>query len=291
MHLVKILETPSSIYLLTEYIAGGELHAAIRTISTVLSRKQAMFYTGSMLLMLECLRERQIVYRDLKPENLMLDAQGYLKLIDFGSAKRLTRGCPRAFTMVGTPHYMAPEVMRSKGYGTAVDCWALGVVLYELVCGCLPFGDNLETTKEVCRAVLAGDLQFPPELDETARSLLVKILVPHPEVRLGCGQSGYAEIKASSFFSTAGLDLGREDDSGGSCPDYFGLLLGREIEAPIPPGHQELEPVSKGALSDIPADTCEEEEAVVAEEPEEKGDPEEEACYQPKGPSVEEVFS
>jgi len=88
MHLVKTFETQNSFHMLTEYCAGGELHGAIRTIPTVLSRRQAMFYTGSILLMLEALHERHVVYRDLKPENIMLDAQGYLKLIDFGTAKK-----------------------------------------------------------------------------------------------------------------------------------------------------------------------------------------------------------
>jgi len=74
--------------MLTEYCEGGELHGAIRTIPTVLSRRQAMFYTGSLLLMLEALHDRYVVYRDLKPENIMLDYQGYLKLIDFGTAKK-----------------------------------------------------------------------------------------------------------------------------------------------------------------------------------------------------------
>merc|ERR1719387_1650045 len=101
MCLVKTFETPKSVYMLTELITGGELHAAIRTIPTVLSRAQAMFYIGCLVLALETLHERSIVFRDLKPENVMLDVQGYLKLIDFGIAKKLEVGGGRAFTMIG----------------------------------------------------------------------------------------------------------------------------------------------------------------------------------------------
>mmetsp|Transcript_114831 Transcript_114831/g.364946 ORF Transcript_114831/g.364946 Transcript_114831/m.364946 type:complete len:931 (-) Transcript_114831:109-2901(-) len=243
MHLVKTLELPDCVFLLTEFIAGGELHAAIRTISTVLSRSQAMFYTGSMLLMLEALNDRDIVYRDLKPENVMLDAQGYLKLIDFGSAKKLESSCLRTFTMVGTPHYMAPEVMRGKGYGTEVDIWALGVILYELVCGYLPFGDNCENTGDVCKAVLAGDLQFPSELEEIMRELIEGLLVPKPHLRLGCNAHGYEEIKGKPFFSLEGLvvdGLGADaDHERRDSAHFFSLLVGRELQAPIPPSLQE----------------------------------------------------
>merc|ERR1719469_1394612 len=114
MHLVKTFETPRSVYMLTELITGGELHAAIRTIPTVLSRTQAQFYVGSLALALVGLHTRRIVYRDLKPENVMLDHQGYLKIIDFGIAKKLVGEKARTFTTVGTPHYMAPEVMKGR---------------------------------------------------------------------------------------------------------------------------------------------------------------------------------
>merc|ERR1719183_2659285 len=116
-----------------------------------------------MVLVLESLQDRNIVYRDLKPENVMLDQQGYLKLIDFGIAKKLEveAGRNKTFTMIGTPHYMAPEVMRGHGYGTEVDIWSFGVMVFEFVCGYLPFADELEDPTEVCTAVLKDALSFP----------------------------------------------------------------------------------------------------------------------------------
>lgn len=236
LHLVNSLETPQRIYMLTEHITGGELHAAIRSISCLLTRPQAMFYTASLLLMLEALGSRDVVYRDLKPENVMLDSQGYLKLIDFGTAKKLLRCCPRTFTMVGTFHYMAPEVMRGKGYGTEVDVWALGIILYELVCGHLPFGDDLETPVEVYKAIMDGILQFPPGPDEATKDLIKQLLTPKPQSRLGCGAPGYGEIRSAAFFN---LDVwssnGAQKQPLRSDVDFFTLLLGRELEAPIPP--------------------------------------------------------
>jgi len=245
MHLVKTFETEKSVYILTELCTGGELYSAIRRIPEALSHSQAQFYAGSLVLILEALYDRKIVYRDLKPENVMLDAQGYLKLIDFGTSRKLQGSCLRAFTMVGTTHYMAPEVMRGKGYGTEVDVWALGVVLYELVCGHLPFGDNAEETMEVCKAVLAGNPQFPPGLDEVTRALVAGLLVTKPRRRLGCGARGYEEVKAAPFFGLDGLGPGAALEAGGGpggrgSSDLFALLLRRELQAPIPPSMQVL---------------------------------------------------
>lgn len=208
--------------------------------------------------MLEALSDRDIVYRDLKPENIMLDAQGYLKLIDFGSAKKLDSSCLRTFTMVGTPHYMAPEVMRGKGYGVEVDIWALGVILYELVCGYLPFGDNVDNTGDVCKAVLAGHLNFPPELEEKTRDLIAGLLVLKPQARLGCDAHGCEEIKRAPFFGLDGLVVDGSGDEGRPARDsvdFFTLLIGRELQAPIPPSSQQEAGIAQTG-EPVMADRC-----------------------------------
>lgn len=225
MTLVQTFETAKSVYILTELITGGELHGAIREIPTVLSRSQAQFYTGSLVIVLEELSERNIVYRDLKPENVMLDAQGYLKLIDFGIAKRLEEGKSRTFTMIGTPHYMAPEVMRGHGYGTEVDLWSMGVILFEFVCGYLPFADELDDPTEVCTAVLKDPLVFPPRFkDAYGKSLMQGLLNRQPKKRLGAGVNGWEDIRSSEYFK-----------QGHQGTSLFDKILGRELDPPVAP--------------------------------------------------------
>mmetsp|Transcript_85594 Transcript_85594/g.133806 ORF Transcript_85594/g.133806 Transcript_85594/m.133806 type:complete len:925 (+) Transcript_85594:57-2831(+) len=242
MTLVKTFETKSSVYMLTELITGGELHAAIRTIPTVLSRAQCQFYGGSLILVLEELAERNIVYRDLKPENVMLDQQGYLKLIDFGIAKKLEEGKTRTFTMIGTPHYMAPEVMRGHGYGTEVDIWSFGVMCFEFVCGFLPFADELDDPTEVCTAVLKDALSFPGGYkDQAGRNLIQSLLNRQPKKRLGgSGLGGYEDIKNHDYFK-----------AGHPTSTVFTKILGRELDPPVaPPGEIYSEDVDGITLSD-----------------------------------------
>jgi cGMP-dependent protein kinase len=127
-----------------EYVKGFELFDIIREIG-ILSKGIGRFYMSSLVLSIEYLHLKNIIYRDLKPENVMVENDGHLKLIDMGTAKKLTSNKGfRTFTMIGTPHYMAPEVMQGKGYSFAADIWSLGVVMYEFLCGELPFANKLE---------------------------------------------------------------------------------------------------------------------------------------------------
>lgn len=136
---VKSFKDAQHIYFLLEYIKGSELFDVIREIG-VLKKAVGRFYISSLILSVEYLHMKNIIYRDLKPENVMVESDGYLKLIDMGTAKELKQNKGfRTFTIIGTPHYMAPEVMQGKGYTFAVDIWSLGVLLYEFVCGSLPF--------------------------------------------------------------------------------------------------------------------------------------------------------
>jgi len=228
LQLVKTFETEEHAYMLVELITGGELHAAIRTIPTVLGREQAQFYIASLGLALEALHSRKIVYRDLKPENVMLDQQGYLKIIDFGTAKKLEGQKARTYTTVGTPHYMAPEVMRGKPYAFSVDHWSLGVVLFELVVGYLPFANDLDSAQDVCIAVIKGTLEIPVWYKDAGGAEFMKCLMCHdPKKRLGY-TSGFEELKAAKWWSS-------RTSQKGAGVNIFDQLMGRELDAPVVP--------------------------------------------------------
>ncbi|CAK9062046.1 cGMP-dependent protein kinase (TgPKG) [Durusdinium trenchii] len=202
LDVMNTYETSSSFYILMEYIMGGTLRHVIKEMQKPFERSEARFYVGSLILVLEVLHDRNIVYRDLKPENVMVDSRGYVKLIDFGIAKRLDED-GRTFTCIGSPHYMAPEAIlsRREGYGTEVDTWALGILLYELVCGCQPFGDAVKEKQEVFEAVLKQALMFPASYnDECGKDLLQAMLDKSPENRLGAGVFGWDDIKEHEYF-------------------------------------------------------------------------------------------
>lgn len=138
------------LYLLLDYVPGGELFSYLRKFRRF-DEPTARFYAAEIVLVLEFLHEQQdgVAYRDLKPENLLLDGEGHIKLVDFGFAKRLGRGAGaggdgsgralETYTLCGTPEYLAPEVIHNKGHTTSVDWWALGILIYEFLTGYPPF--------------------------------------------------------------------------------------------------------------------------------------------------------
>eukprot|EP00397_Hematodinium_sp_SG-2012_P002186 GEMP01002192.1.p1 GENE.GEMP01002192.1~~GEMP01002192.1.p1 ORF type:complete len:968 (+),score=173.95 GEMP01002192.1:11-2914(+) len=219
IRLVRTFKDDRFLYFLTELVTGGELYDAIRKLG-ILTPCQSQFYFASMGLAMDYLHERTIVYRDLKPENVLLDSQGYVKVIDFGCARKLNG--EKSYSLVGTPHYMAPEVILGKGYTSTADIWSLGVCLYEFVCGPLPFGNDADEQLEVFKDILTGRLSFPGYVNcKPATELMKRLLSRHPENRIGCSAlgGGFAEIQSCKFFD----DFDWEK------------LKGRELTPPILP--------------------------------------------------------
>jgi len=147
--LVKTLKDDRFVYFLMDYIKGKELFDIIREIG-LLNKTQTLFYGASIMLAVNYLHQRKFIFRDIKPENVMVLDNGYIKIIDFGTAKAIE---DKTKTMLGTPHYMAPEMILGRGYSFEVDFWAIAVCMYEFVCVEVPFGEHCEDTMDIYLAI------------------------------------------------------------------------------------------------------------------------------------------
>ncbi|XP_029893184.1 cGMP-dependent protein kinase 1-like [Aquila chrysaetos chrysaetos] len=184
------------VYLLLEFCQGGELWTKLREMRCF-EEPLAVFCCACVVEGLEYLHGRGIVYRDLKPENLMLDQRGYVKLVDFGFAKELGRG-EKTYSFCGTPEYLAPEILRQEGHDFAVDFWMLGILTFELLVGRPPF--HSADPQQIYSRILDGVFSFPAFLGEAACSLIGKLCRRRPGQRLGNTASGIRGIKKHRWF-------------------------------------------------------------------------------------------
>lgn len=184
-------------YIHMPYVAGGELFFHLRQFRTF-NEQIAKFYIAEIVLALEHIHSKNICYRDLKPENVLLSKEGHVQLIDFGAAQ-FVKDVKNLHLTVGTLEYLAPEVIKMKKHEKEADWWALGILLYEMLTGKLPFTSPLNS--EIPALVLGGKFELPPHLSDSARSLIKGLLTQKPKKRIGCGKKGAEEIKRHPFFS------------------------------------------------------------------------------------------
>ena len=175
--LIKTLKNKNFCFFLIEYINGINLDDYLNQKEKFKDVEECKFYVASLILVLEYLQKKNIIHRDLKPANIMIDSNGYLKLIDFGTAKELN---DYTLTVVGTPHYISPEILIGKGYSLSCDFWSLGVCAYELFYGVYPFGNNASEVMEIYRDIVNVDYLLPSNKDkylhvnELINALLIK---------------------------------------------------------------------------------------------------------------------
>uniref|UniRef100_A0A673AUF1 non-specific serine/threonine protein kinase n=1 Tax=Sphaeramia orbicularis TaxID=375764 RepID=A0A673AUF1_9TELE len=166
----------------------------------VFTEDRARFYGAEIVSALEYLHSRDVVYRDLKLENLMLDKDGHIKITDFGLCKEGITSDATMKTFCGTPEYLAPEVLEDNDYGRAVDWWGLGVVMYEMMCGRLPFYNR--DHERLFELILMEEIRFPRNLSPEAKSLLAGLLKKDPKQRLGGGPNDAKDVMSHIFFIT-----------------------------------------------------------------------------------------
>ena len=193
--MVKSMKNKHFCFLLIEFINGTNLDEYLSNRGTKQNVYETQFYIGSMLLMLDYLQKKFIAHRDIKPSNIMIDTNGYLKMIDFGTAKVLT---DYTSTIIGTPHYIAPEILQGKGYSLSVDFWSLGICMYEIFYGKYPFGNYANEVIEIYKDVLRNDFTFPTEHSRVANvNSFIKCLLNKKVNERVCNAS---KLKKKPFF-------------------------------------------------------------------------------------------
>ncbi|XP_029966955.1 cGMP-dependent protein kinase 2 [Salarias fasciatus] len=186
------------IYMIMEFCGGGEVWTKLKEVGRF-DEPIAVFCTACVVEAYAYLHKKNIMYRDLKPENLMLDVKGYVKLVDFGFAKELVRG-EKTYSFVGTPEYMAPEIIKNQGHDFAVDFWSLGILVFELLVGSPPFSST--EPQKIYSKILDGVLKYPPYLSEASKSIISKLCRPRPGQRLGNTKNGIKDVRHHRWFSS-----------------------------------------------------------------------------------------
>jgi len=191
-------QTPTDLYLVTDYMSGGELFWHLQKEGRF-DEKRAKFYIAELILALEHLHKHDIVYRDLKPENILLDANGHIALCDFGLSKANLTKNATTNTFCGTTEYLAPEVLLDEaGYTKMVDFWSLGVLVFEMCCGWSPF--YAEDTQQMYKNIAFGKVRFPRDtLTTEGRNFVKGLLNRNPKHRLGANTDAQ-ELKEHPFF-------------------------------------------------------------------------------------------
>ncbi|XP_055516211.1 serine/threonine-protein kinase N2-like [Leucoraja erinacea] len=196
VNLFACFQTPNHVCFVMEYAPGGDLMNHIH--SNVFSEPQARFYSACVILGLQFLHEEKIVYRDLKLDNLLMDAEGYVKIGDFGLCKEEMGFGDRTDTFCGTPEFLAPELLTDTSYTRAIDWWGLGVLIYEMLVGECPFpGDDDD---EIFDSIVNDEVRYPRFLSTEAISIIRKLLRKNPKHRLGTSDQDAEEVKKEMYF-------------------------------------------------------------------------------------------
>jgi p90 ribosomal S6 kinase len=195
-------QTAGKLYLILDFLRGGDLFSRLSK-EVMFTEEDVKFYLAELALALNHLHSLGIIYRDLKPENVLLDADGHIALTDFGLSKLpLEEG--KAYSFCGTVEYMAPEVVNRKGHSFAADWWSFGVLMFEMLTGSLPFqGSN---RRDTMTQILKAKLGMPANLSSEAQSLLRALFKRNPANRLGAGPGGVEDLKKHEFFATIDFD-------------------------------------------------------------------------------------
>ncbi|KAK6029311.1 kinase domain protein [Ostertagia ostertagi] len=196
VNLFGCFQTAEHVFFVMEYSMGGDLMRHIH--DDIFSEERSCFNAACVLLGLEFLHKNNIIYRDLKLDNLLLDKDGFVKLADFGLCKEGMGPSDKTSTFCGTPEFLAPEVLTESSYTRAIDWWGLGVLIFEMLVGEPPFsGDDEE---EIFDSIVNDEVRYPRFLSIESISIMRRLMRKNPDKRLGAGEKDAEEVKMQRFF-------------------------------------------------------------------------------------------
>jgi len=198
LSMVSSFQDEHYLYLLLELVPGGELFSLIyEKFTGGLGSTSSIFYSSCVVEAISHLHRRSICYRDLKPENVLIGADGYCTIVDMGFCKVVM---DKTYTFCGTPEYVAPEIIASVGHNKAVDYWAIGVLIYEMLVGKTPFYEEGAGQHDLFKRIVKGQYEIPNSVDDDAKDLIQKLLVRHQTKRLGNKCGGSRCVKDHAWF-------------------------------------------------------------------------------------------
>lgn len=202
INLHSCFQTETRVYFVMDYISGGDLMLHIQ--KEQFGKQRAKFYAAEVCLALKYFHENGIIYRDLKLDNILLGTDGHIKIADYGLCKEEMWPGQTTTTFCGTPEFMAPEILAEQRYGKAVDWWAFGVLIYQMLLGQSPFRG--EDEDEIFDAILSDEPLYPMHMPRDSVHILQKLLTREPDKRLGCGPTDALEIMKHPFFADINWD-------------------------------------------------------------------------------------
>ena len=205
---------PYNLYYIYELVPGESLAYLIK-INNTLSLDAVKFYSASVITALDYLHKKNIIERDLRPQNIIVNSDGYIKLSEFTFSKKLKSDY--TYSLCGVPEYYSPEMINQIGYNKSIDFWQLGILLYEMLVGYPPFTDK--NPVKLYKKIIKGKINFPKGFNKNAKSIIKQFLKVDMKKRLGCTKKGILEIIEHPFFKDF---------------DWEGLLH-RKLKPPIIP--------------------------------------------------------